>query len=748
MYEMLRKLEPPVGFGQNCPYRLAYKKLIRMNMPLDSAGTVHFTTTLFALVRESLGIKMAPAEFMDIKDAELRETIKTLWPVQAKRSLDLLLPPNSEYTFTHLTVGKIYAGLLIYENWQMNKSSGNKKNLHQLSTKPILEACLTQMLGHDPFHMANRLPNCSKEQSRYGSRVDLRSVNNMEMDHIHSENNYKEKLLTYKQHEKELIEKLNQIKHQLNTNDKDEYMKKTLKNKNELFETTTTTTTTKNNNGNNINDTKQTCSIIITSPTEKYDKVFSHEGVHEDNNHNDDSLVDDDVEGDDDIQDADNYLSRKSIHSFSTTTSTDYTTYYPNAYPNYNQKLQNTTVLPPQFRYSSQVNKIKVYTNMPDSEILQRNNKNNNLNTNYSIKHESKIANQKLAFYPHPPETDNQYLTPDYMFNKVCKIDGFSNKGGGERAERRSREDFYKKYKFSAYPQHTNQTNLNFADAVHTLVKQANVMAKRNRINKYLRRSAKDIDWDTISFHRVNMSPRIGDRNIRYYGNNMLTHPKRKRPLCNENHIGYGNFHRNSPPCSYPLVSYNMPQYISTKDNADNHHMDENNSLSEGLCTTDQEEHHQDSASIYEEAYDQTYGPTGRSASIHEICQENENKSSEYTVQKSPNTLRHSLYMISCRSDVKSYVQSAKDLSLITATEFNYANPFNRSRKVANEKESNKIQFPRLLKSPTTSDDTNSTYYPTKNYRTGSLTFYSIPPHETSSHYSADPSVNDFDKHS
>ncbi|KAF6777969.1 hypothetical protein AHF37_02683 [Paragonimus kellicotti] len=26
MYEMLRKLEPPVGFGQNCPYRLAYRK--------------------------------------------------------------------------------------------------------------------------------------------------------------------------------------------------------------------------------------------------------------------------------------------------------------------------------------------------------------------------------------------------------------------------------------------------------------------------------------------------------------------------------------------------------------------------------------------------------------------------------------------------------------------------------------------------------------------------------------------------
>ncbi|TPP56655.1 Voltage-dependent calcium channel type A subunit alpha-1 [Fasciola gigantica] len=128
MYEMLRKLEPPVGFGQNCPYRLAYRKLIRMNMPVDSQGTVHFTTTLFALVREALCIKMAPVELMDQKDAELRETIRTLWPVQAKRKLDLLQPPDSEYTFTHLTVGKIYAGLLILENWQLNRNNVNKAN--------------------------------------------------------------------------------------------------------------------------------------------------------------------------------------------------------------------------------------------------------------------------------------------------------------------------------------------------------------------------------------------------------------------------------------------------------------------------------------------------------------------------------------------------------------------------------------------------------------------------------------------
>jgi hypothetical protein len=36
------------------------QKLIRMNMPISDDGTVHFTTTLLALIRESLSIKMGP----------------------------------------------------------------------------------------------------------------------------------------------------------------------------------------------------------------------------------------------------------------------------------------------------------------------------------------------------------------------------------------------------------------------------------------------------------------------------------------------------------------------------------------------------------------------------------------------------------------------------------------------------------------------------------------------------------------
>ena len=52
MYDMLKNMDPPLGYGSKCPDRLAFKKLIRMNQPIDEDGTVHFTTTLFALIRE------------------------------------------------------------------------------------------------------------------------------------------------------------------------------------------------------------------------------------------------------------------------------------------------------------------------------------------------------------------------------------------------------------------------------------------------------------------------------------------------------------------------------------------------------------------------------------------------------------------------------------------------------------------------------------------------------------------------
>ncbi|XP_077504518.1 calcium voltage-gated channel subunit cacophony isoform X8 [Amblyomma americanum] len=121
MYDMLRNMDPPLGFGNKCPYRLAYKKLIRMNMPVTEEGKVNFSTTLFALIRENLSIKMRPAEEMDQADKELKDTIRKLWPLHARKVTDKFMPPDSELGAGRLTVGKIYGGLLILENWRTTR---------------------------------------------------------------------------------------------------------------------------------------------------------------------------------------------------------------------------------------------------------------------------------------------------------------------------------------------------------------------------------------------------------------------------------------------------------------------------------------------------------------------------------------------------------------------------------------------------------------------------------------------------
>lgn len=58
---------------------------------------------------------------MDQADEELRETITHIWPLQAKKMLDLLVPRNDVLNTGKLTVGKIYAGLLILESWRSTR---------------------------------------------------------------------------------------------------------------------------------------------------------------------------------------------------------------------------------------------------------------------------------------------------------------------------------------------------------------------------------------------------------------------------------------------------------------------------------------------------------------------------------------------------------------------------------------------------------------------------------------------------
>ncbi|XP_076258409.1 calcium voltage-gated channel subunit cacophony isoform X6 [Rhynchophorus ferrugineus] len=168
MYDMLKNMDPPLGFGNKCPNRLAYKKLIRMNMPVDDEGKVYFTTTLFALIRENLAIKMRAADEMDQADEELRETIKNIWPLQAKSMVHVLVPPNNDLNEGKMTVGKIYGGLLILESWRSTKFG-------QIEPSGIPMTELQEVLG-------SRRPSCEStgdqqhlHPSGYGSNTHRRS---------------------------------------------------------------------------------------------------------------------------------------------------------------------------------------------------------------------------------------------------------------------------------------------------------------------------------------------------------------------------------------------------------------------------------------------------------------------------------------------------------------------------------------------------------------------------------------------
>ncbi|XP_040575808.1 voltage-dependent calcium channel type A subunit alpha-1 isoform X2 [Lepeophtheirus salmonis] len=133
MFALLKQIDPPLGFGSKCPDLLAYKRLVRMNMPVDNEGKVHFNTTLFALVRVNLQIFMRSTDEMDQADQELRTTIGRSWPFTKRDGkLDLLVPPSSETGPNKLTVGKIFGGMLILENWKITKFGSTpvtKKNL-------------------------------------------------------------------------------------------------------------------------------------------------------------------------------------------------------------------------------------------------------------------------------------------------------------------------------------------------------------------------------------------------------------------------------------------------------------------------------------------------------------------------------------------------------------------------------------------------------------------------------------------
>uniref|UniRef100_A0A8C1FS68 Voltage-dependent L-type calcium channel subunit alpha n=1 Tax=Cyprinus carpio carpio TaxID=630221 RepID=A0A8C1FS68_CYPCA len=120
---LLRRIQPPLGFGKLCPHRVACKRLVAMNMPLNSDGTVTFNATLFALVRTALKIKTEGNP--DQENEELRIIIKKIWKRTKPKILDEVIPPPTE---EEVTVGKFYATFLIQDYFR--KFRKRKEILH------------------------------------------------------------------------------------------------------------------------------------------------------------------------------------------------------------------------------------------------------------------------------------------------------------------------------------------------------------------------------------------------------------------------------------------------------------------------------------------------------------------------------------------------------------------------------------------------------------------------------------------
>ncbi|XP_023318725.1 muscle calcium channel subunit alpha-1 isoform X2 [Trichogramma pretiosum] len=114
---LLRKISPPLGFGKLCPHRVACKRLVSMNMPLNADGTVLFNATLFAVVRTSLKIKTEGN--IDDCNAELRSVIKKIWKRTSPLLLDQCVPPPGKPD--EVTVGKFYATFLIQDYFRRFK---------------------------------------------------------------------------------------------------------------------------------------------------------------------------------------------------------------------------------------------------------------------------------------------------------------------------------------------------------------------------------------------------------------------------------------------------------------------------------------------------------------------------------------------------------------------------------------------------------------------------------------------------
>uniref|UniRef100_A0AAQ6IFK0 Voltage-dependent L-type calcium channel subunit alpha n=1 Tax=Anabas testudineus TaxID=64144 RepID=A0AAQ6IFK0_ANATE len=133
---LLRRIQPPLGFGKLCPHRVACKRLVAMNMPLNSDGMVTFNATLFALVRTALKIKTEGNP--EQENEELRVIIKKIWKRMKPKLLDEVIPPHE------VTVGKFYATFLIqdyFRKFRKRKEKGALRGEPDSTNPSAVQLC-------------------------------------------------------------------------------------------------------------------------------------------------------------------------------------------------------------------------------------------------------------------------------------------------------------------------------------------------------------------------------------------------------------------------------------------------------------------------------------------------------------------------------------------------------------------------------------------------------------------------------
>ncbi|XP_012870994.1 PREDICTED: voltage-dependent R-type calcium channel subunit alpha-1E isoform X3 [Dipodomys ordii] len=156
MYEMLTLMSPPLGLGKRCPSKVAYKRLVLMNMPVAEDMTVHFTSTLMALIRTALDIKIAKggADRQQL-DSELQKETLAIWPHLSQKMLDLLVPMPKA---SDLTVGKIYAAMMIMDYYKQSKVKKQRQQLEEQKNAPMFQRMEPSSLPQEIIANAKSLP--------------------------------------------------------------------------------------------------------------------------------------------------------------------------------------------------------------------------------------------------------------------------------------------------------------------------------------------------------------------------------------------------------------------------------------------------------------------------------------------------------------------------------------------------------------------------------------------------------------